>query len=30
MSLAALGTVLLHIGLFGATREADEGTAAQI
>ena len=30
MSLAALGTVLAHIGLFGAAREADEGTAAHI
>jgi hypothetical protein len=30
MSLAALLTVLLHIGLFGAAREADEGTAAHV
>ena len=30
MSLAALATVLIHIVLFGTTREADEGTAAHI
>jgi DNA-binding CsgD family transcriptional regulator len=30
MSFAALATVLVHIALFGATREADEGTAAHI
>ena len=30
MSLAALATVLIHIALFGAAREADEGTAAHI
>jgi hypothetical protein len=30
MSLAALAMVLGHIALFGATREADEGTAAHI
>lgn len=30
MSLAALATVLVHIALFGAAREADEGTAAHI
>lgn len=30
MSLAALGTVLFHVAMFGAAREADEGTAAHI
>ncbi|MDQ6633864.1 MAG: hypothetical protein M3Z10_03815 [Gemmatimonadota bacterium] len=30
MSLAALGTVLLHLARFGVTREADEGAAAHI
>jgi len=30
MSLAALATVLVHIALFGAAREADEGAAAHI
>ncbi|HZB83456.1 MAG TPA: hypothetical protein VE288_11525 [Rubrobacteraceae bacterium] len=30
MSFAALATVLVHIGMFGAAREADEGTAAHI
>lgn len=30
MSLAALATVLVHVALFGAVREADEGTAAHI
>jgi hypothetical protein len=30
MSLAALGTVLLHIAVYGVAREADEGTAAHI
>lgn len=30
MSLAALATVLVHIALFGAAREPDEGTAAHI
>jgi hypothetical protein len=30
MSLAALATVLVHLALFGVTREADEGTAAHI
>ena len=30
MSLAALGTVLLHLARFGVTREADEGSAAHI
>jgi len=30
MSLAALITVLTHVALFGAAREADEGTAAHI
>jgi hypothetical protein len=30
MSLAALGTVLAHIVIFGAAREADEGTAAHL
>ena len=30
MSLAALATVVGHIAMFGAAREADEGTAAHI
>ena len=30
MSLAALATVLAHVALFGAVREADEGAAAHI
>ena len=30
MSLAALATVLAHIAIFGAAREADEGAAAHI
>ena len=30
MSLAALATVLSHVVVFGAAREADEGTAAHI
>ena len=30
MSLAALATVLVHVALFGAAPEADEGTAAHI
>lgn len=30
MSLAALATVLGHVAMFGAVREADEGTAAHI
>ena len=30
MSLAALAVVLGHVVLFGAVREADEGTAAHI
>jgi hypothetical protein len=30
MSLAALVTVLVHVAMFGAAREADEGTAAHI
>jgi hypothetical protein len=30
MSFAALATVVVHIGMFGAAREADEGTAAHI
>ena len=30
MSLAALATVLIHVGLFGAARQADEGTAAHL
>ena len=30
MSLTALAVVLSHIALYGATREADEGTAAHI
>ena len=29
-SLAALATVLGHVAMFGAAREADEGTAAHI
>lgn len=28
MSLGALATVLVHVAMFGAAREADEGTAA--
>lgn len=30
MSLAALATVVVHIALYGAAREADEGTAAHV
>jgi len=30
MSLAALALVLGHVALFGAAREADEGTAAHL
>ncbi|MBV9455497.1 MAG: hypothetical protein JOZ19_15495 [Rubrobacter sp.] len=30
MSFAALATVFFHIAMYGATREADEGTAAHI
>jgi hypothetical protein len=30
MSLSALATVLSHIAIFGAAREADEGAAAHI
>ena len=30
MSLAALAMVLGHVAMFGAVREADEGTAAHI
>jgi len=30
MSLAALAVVLAHVVMFGAAREADEGTAAHI
>jgi hypothetical protein len=30
MSFAALATVLVHVAMFGAAREADEGTAAHI
>jgi hypothetical protein len=30
MSIAALAVVLGHVALFGAVREADEGTAAHI
>jgi hypothetical protein len=30
MSVAALGVVVFHIAMFGAAREADEGTAAHI
>ncbi len=30
MSLAALATVVVHVAMFGAAREADEGTAAHI
>ncbi len=30
MSLAALATVLGHIAIFGAAREADEGSATHI
>jgi hypothetical protein len=30
MSLAALAVVLIHIAIFGAAREADEGAAAHL
>ena len=30
MSLAAIATLVIHIALFGAGRQADEGTAAHI
>jgi len=30
MSLGALGTVAVHVAIYGAAREADEGTAAHI
>jgi hypothetical protein len=30
MSAAALAMVLIHIALFGVTRDADEGTAAHV
>jgi len=30
MSIAALGLVLVHVAMFGAAREADEGTAAHL
>ncbi len=30
MSLAALTTVLVHVGRFGVTRETDEGSAAHL
>jgi hypothetical protein len=30
MSIAALTTVLVHVAMFGAAREADEGAAAHI
>jgi len=30
MSLSALATVLIHVALYGAAREADEGTAAHL
>ena len=30
MSLAALAVVLTHVAIFGAAREADEGTAAHL
>lgn len=30
MSLAALALVLVHVALFGAAREADEGAAAHL
>src|SRR5207248_1936709 len=30
MSAAALGTVIVHVALFGAAREPDEGSAAHI
>lgn len=30
MSFAAIGTVFIHVAVFGAAREPDEGTAAHI
>ena len=30
MSLAAIATVLIHIGIYGVAREADEGAAVHI
>ncbi len=30
MSLAALALVIIHIGLYGVARQADEGTAAHL
>lgn len=30
LSFSALATVLVHVALFGVTREADEGTAAHL
>ena len=30
MSIAALGTVLFHVAIFGTARETDEGAAAHI
>ena len=30
MSFAALATVVVHVAMFGAAREADEGTAAHV
>lgn len=30
MSLAALAVVIVHVSLYGAAREADEGTAAHL
>jgi hypothetical protein len=30
MSLGALAVVILHVALYGAAREADEGTAAHV
>lgn len=30
MSTAALGIVLLHVAIFGAARQADEGAAAHV
>jgi len=30
MSLAALAVVIVHVAMFGAAREADEGTAAHL
>ncbi len=30
MSFSALATVLIHVAIYGAAREADEGTAAHV